>query len=177
MSQISDVRGALTLLTSELEDLGKMLKGYAELKSEVRWAERQTEKEVKEFTALQKATLVGRLREAEAAFRGEIITPADVKTKLTRVLSILEKAPAYVEPAREAAVVDVDEEGEVLKTEVVDSKWGPVRIEIRKFAADHPRGEYQEWINGKFKRTVTHEARMPAMAEMRGLLGRLDALK
>ena len=178
MEQISDV--ALPLLTSELEDLGKMLKMYVSLQSEVRWAERQTEKKVEEFTAQQKANLVTCLTQAQAAFRGAIITPADVKTKLTRVLSILEKVPVYVEPARAAAVAGVDEEGTVVSTEWIEGKFGDRHvIEIRKYADNDPRGIYQRWVDRKFNQTLPdfQEARMPAMVEMRGLLGRLDALK
>ena len=177
MSEI-DVRGAMTLINSELQSLESMLTGYAELVSEVRWAQRNTPSEVKEFTVQQRAKLVDCLTAAEAGFRTEIVTVADIKIKLIRVLGILQKAAAYVEPARAAVVTgsSEDEEGEVLETEVIDSKWGPVRKEIRKFAADHPDGEYQEWIDGRFKRTVAHEVRMSATAQMRALLGRLDAL-
>ena len=179
----SDVRGALTLLTSELVDLGKMLKGYAELQSAVRWSERQTPSEVEEFTAQQKANLAACLTEAEAGFRDEVVTAADIKIKLVRVLGILQQAPAYVEPARAAGtpVVPVVDTGEVVKREQVEGYWGQSDmhiIEVRKFDASDPRGVYQRWVDGNFDRTLPEykEAGMPAMTQMRGLLGRLEAL-
>ena len=52
---------------------------------------------MKGFTVERKAKLVGCLTEAEAGFRAEIVTPADVKIKLTRVTR---------------------------ETTVIDSKWG-----------------------------------------------------
>ena len=179
----SDVRGALTLLTSELLDLGKMLKGYAELQSAVRWSERQTPSEVEEFTAQQKANLAACLTEAEAGFRDEVVTAADIKIKLVRVLGILQQAPAYVEPARAAGtpVVPVVDTGEVVKREQVEGYWGQSDmhiVEVRKFDASDPRGVYQRWVDGNFDRTLPEykEAGMPAMTQMRGLLGRLEAL-
>lgn len=168
-----DVRGAMTLINSELQSLESMLTGYPTLVEEVGWAQRNTPSEMKEFTVERKTKLVNCLTEAEAGFRAEIVTPADVKIKLTRVLSILQKVSV------------------VVSTENFVGRFGdPHEIVICKYAADHPRGMYQEWKDGKFSRTIpreefeeTHpevgslgsEARMPVMVEMRSLLGLICA--
>lgn len=182
-----DVGGALTLIKSELDDLEGMLRGYADLVSEVSRAGRRTPSKVADFTVAKKAELVEYLTDGMREFnksKAALLTAADIKTKLTRVLHILTAAPAHVEPARAAVAavtpVAVEEEGEVVKREEYEGYWGQGDMhfaEVRKFDASNPRGMYQRWVDGKFDRTLPDykEARMQ-MGEMRGLLGRLEAL-
>ena len=168
MSEL-DVRGAMTLINSELQSLESMLTGYAELVSEVRWAQRNTPSEMKGFTVERKTRLVNCLTEAEAGFRAEIVTPADVKIKLTRVLSILQNAASYVEPARTPTVTPAVEEvkrvSAVQKTYKVLRSWSEIRDEYagstyyywedRLYAADDANGQYQRWVNGRYDNTFT----------------------
>ena len=178
---MSDVRGeTLALIHSELEEFAERLRGYAELVHAVRWAERNMPSEINAFTDDKKTSLVDSLKRA-AEFNAEnVIAPGDITIKLARVLARLEETAAYVEPAREPAVAGVDEEGTVVSREWIEGKFGDMHvIEIRKYADNDPRGIYQRWVDDKFNQTLPdfQEARMPAMVEMRGLLGRLDALK
>ena len=181
MYSMSDVRAeAITLIHSELEEFSERLRGYVALRDEVRWAERNMPSEIDAFTDDKKKRLVDCLKRA-ADFNAEnVIAPGDITIKLARILARLEETAAYVEPAREPAVAGVDEEGIVVSREWSEGKFGEMHvIEIRKYADNDPRGIYQEWVDNKFNRTLpdSQEARMPAMVEMRGLLGRLDALK
>jgi hypothetical protein len=177
----------LALIQIELDHLEGMLRGFADLVSEVRSAGRRTPSKVADFTVAKKAELVEYLTDGMREFnksKAASFTAADIKTKLRRVLDILTSAPAHVEPARAAVAavtpVAVEEEGEVVKREEIEGYWGQGDmhvITVRKFAASHPRGMYQRWVDGKFDRTLPDykEAGMQ-MGEMRGLLGRLEAL-
>ena len=180
---MSDVRGeTFRIIHSELEAFAERLRGYAELVHAVRWAERNMPSEINAFTDDKKTKLVDWLREAAAEFNAKnMIARADITIELARVLARLEETAAYVEPAREPAVAGKDEDFEVVSREEFEgrSTGDKTVVEIRKYADNDPRGIYQEWVDRKFNRTLPdfQEARMPAMVEMRGLLGRLDALK
>ena len=180
---MSDVRGeTLALIHSDLDKFVERLRGYAEMVSEVRWAARNMPSEITAFTDDEKTRLVGCLSEAAAEFNAKnMIAPADITIELARVLDRLEETAAYVEPAREPAVSGKDEDFEVVSREEFEGRntGDKTVVEIRKYADNDPRGIYQRWVDRKFDRTLPdfQEARMPAMVEMRGLLGRLDALK
>ena len=179
---MSDVSAqAIRIIHSELEAFAERLRGYAELVHAVRWAERNMPSEINAFTDDKKTKLVDCLREAAVEFNAKnMIVRADITIELARVLARLEETAAYVEPARAPAVAGVDEDFKVVSREEFEGKYGDVHvIEIRKYADNDPRGIYQRWVDRKFNQTLPdfQEARMPAMVEMRGLLGRLDALK
>ena len=180
---MSEVRAeAMTLIHSELEKFAVRLRGYAALVSEVRWAERNMPSEINAFTDDKKTRLVDCLKGAATEFNAKnMIAPDDITIELARVLARLEETAAYVEPARAPAVAGVDEDFKVVSREEIEGRntGDKTVIEIRKYGANAAQGIYQKWVDRKFDRTLPdfQEARMPAMVEMRGLLGRLDALK
>lgn len=162
------VRGGLALIDSELVSLGKMLEGYASVEAAVGWTLRNTPGRAQDFTARQQGLLVGRLERAEAGFRVEIVNAADVKTKLTRVLSILKNAPVYVapppEPARAAAVaVKRAEDFKLLREWTVyreepHSGCVPYFWEERLYSASDPKGAYQKYVNGEYNSSFTPDS-------------------
>jgi len=143
------------------------------------------------FTASEKLVIVQELRTAERCAR-QLYDSGLVHSEIAYAQGLVEQAAVYVAPV---APVVVEKPYETVKT-WTGYEYSPgsgsepttLDYEVRKYATDDPKGEYQLWCNNRRERDYTADMKKEsnmavvstitpsgAQADMSALLGRLES--